>query len=707
LLFLSTRYLCGTTSVGLGRCACVIDRSMPFFILNLSSMRPAEQIQALTEELKQHNYRYYVLAQPSISDHEFDQKLKQLEELEAQHPELRQPDSPTLRVGGQVTKDFPTFRHERPMLSLNNSYSQEEIADWDRQARELAGDAPFHYLVEHKFDGVSLSLHYEEGLLQRAVTRGDGVEGDDITPNARTIPTVPLRLRGEGWPRRIEVRGEVVMPVDAFQALNEQRRAAGQEPLANPRNTTAGTLKMQDSKVVAARPMIFYAYYLWGEGLDAATDSERMDKLADWGFKLSGAHRVFVDIEAVRGYLDEWEEKRKGLSYEIDGIVIKVDEVGLREEIGYTAKAPRWAIAYKYKAEEAVTRLEDVVFQVGRTGKITPVAHLTPVSLAGTTVKRASVHNADEIERLGLHTGDFVRVEKGGEIIPKITGVVEEKRDPQAEPVHFPAHCPACGTGLERHTGDANHYCPNLEGCSPQVKGRIVHFVSRKAMDIDGLGTEIVNQLVDEGLIRNYADLYDLTYEQIVQLERFADQSAQNLLQGIEQSKSVPFERVLFALGIRYVGATVAKRLARSFGHIDALAAADEEGLKAVPDIGQQIAQSVREFFALEANQQQIQRLQAAGLQLEAIVKSEGAGPLRGKSFVISGVFSKFGRDQLKQMIEVRGGELKSSLSSKTSYLLAGENAGPSKLSKAEKLDIPVLSEQEFTNMIAWRGSTT
>ena len=668
---------------------------------------PQQRIQALTDELREHNHRYYVLADPSISDYEYDQKLKELEQLEREHPELRQPDSPTQRVGGVVTKDFLTFRHERPMLSLNNSYSQAEILDWDRQAKALAGDAPFHYLVEHKFDGVSLSAHYEDGLLLRGVTRGDGVQGDDITANVRTIPTVPLRLRGEGWPRRLEVRGEVIMPVDAFQALNQQRVEAGKEPLANPRNTTAGTLKMQDSSVVASRPMIFYAYYLWGEGLDLATDSARMDKLAEWGFKLSGAHRVFSDIEAVCRYLDQWEAQRKSLPYEIDGMVIKVDEVELREEIGYTSKAPRWAIAYKYKAEEAVTRLESVVFQVGRTGKITPVANLTPVSLAGTTVKRASVHNADEIERLGLHQGDFVRVEKGGEIIPKITGVVEEKREPDAQPVRFPQRCPECGTELIRHEGDANHYCPNLEGCGPQVKGRIIHYASRKAMDIEGLGTEIVNQLVEAELVKNYADLYDLDYESVVQLDRFADQSANNLLKGITQSKDIPFERVLFALGIRFVGATVAKKLARHFGQIEALAQASFEELTAVSDIGEQIARSVQEFFSLGTNQQQIERLKAAGVQLEVKEKSRGSNRLTGKSFVISGVFSAVSRDEMKQLIEANGGEVKSSLSSKTSYLLAGENAGPSKLTKAEKLGITVLSEQDFLNLIEWSGSTT
>ncbi len=668
---------------------------------------PQAKIKALSEELKQHNYRYYVLAQPSISDYEFDQKLKELESLEAAHPEFRLPDSPTLRVGGEVTKDFQGFRHERPMLSLNNSYSQEEILDWDRQARELAGGVPFNYLVEHKFDGVSLSVHYQDGLLVRGVTRGDGVQGDDITANVRTIPTVPLRLRGSGWPSKLEVRGEVIMPLDAFQALNTQREQEGKALLMNPRNTTAGTLKMQDSGIVASRTLVFYAYYLWGEGMEVDTDSKRMDLLAEWGFRLSRAHHIYHEIGEVRKYLDKWEAERSNLNYDIDGIVIKVDEVGLREEIGYTSKAPRWAIAYKYKAEEAVTQLESVSYQVGRTGKITPVANLTPVVLAGTTVKRASIHNADEIARLDLHENDYVQVEKGGEIIPKITGVVLEKRKPGAQKIHFITHCPECGTLLVRKEGDANHYCPNEDGCPPQVKGRIIHFASRKAMDIDGLGTEIVNQLVDEGLIKDYSDLYSLDYEQILQLERFADQSARNLLRSIEMSREIPFERVLFALGIRYVGATVAKKLAKFFGSLTNLAEASEEELVAVPDIGTQIAQSVHEFFSVPDHQDLIQKLEAAGLQLQSEEKSGGSNQLSGKSFVISGVFANFGRDEIKQLIEHHGGEIKSSLSSKTSFLIAGESAGPSKLSKAEKHNIPVISEQELMNMIEWRGSTT
>jgi len=670
-------------------------------------MTPQEEILHLTETLKAHNYNYYVLANPTISDQEFDSLLKKLEALETAHPELRQPDSPTLRVGGAITKDFPTFQHIRPMLSLNNSYSQEDILEFDRQVRELAGDAPMSYLVEHKFDGVSLSVHYENGLLTRAVTRGDGVQGDEITANAQTIPTVPLRLKGDNLPAQVEIRGEVVMPLDAFASLNEQREADGLAQLMNPRNTTAGTLKMQDSSVVASRHMVFYAYDLYGDDVPQTRDSDHFDLLKKWGFKHSGAHRVFPDIEAVRGYLDEWEDQKHSLNYDIDGIVIKVNEIPLRGEIGFTAKAPRWAIAYKYKAEEAVTRLESVSFQVGRTGKVTPVANLSPVLLAGTTVKRASIHNADEIERLGLHEHDLVRVEKGGEIIPKITSVIVEERAADARPIHFLTHCPHCGTELIRVEGDANHYCPNVATCPPQVKGRIIHFASRKAMDIDGMGTEVVNQLVDTGLIQNYADLFDLTYEQLVSLDRFADLSARNLLAGIENSKEIPFERVLFALGIRFVGATVAKKLARHFGQIESLAEADIDTLTAVSDIGGQIARSVRDFFDQEANQRLIARLQQAGLQLERAEKSTASDQLNGKSFVISGVFSSMGREELKQLIEANGGEIKSSLSSKTTYLVAGENAGPSKLTKAEKLEITVLSENDLLQIVAWSGSTT
>ncbi|MEL6672416.1 MAG: NAD-dependent DNA ligase LigA [Bacteroidota bacterium] len=663
-------------------------------------MSPKEKIDQLTTELKQHNYNYYVLAQPTVSDYEFDQKLKELEALEQAHPDLQWPDSPTLRVGGEITKNFESFVHIRPMLSLNNSYSQDEIVEFDEQVEKLAGGKPYTYLLDHKFDGVSLSLHYENGLLVRGVTRGDGVQGDDITHNVRTIGTVPLRLKGDNIPAQLEVRGEVVMPKDAFEQLNESREAEGLPRLMNPRNTTAGTLKMQDSSVVASRTMIFFAFSLYAEELEVATAGEQMDWLISAGFRLSGFHHLSPDIHDLRSYLDSWEDKKSSLNYEIDGIVIKVNELQLRQEIGFTAKAPRWAIAYKYKAEEATTVLESVSFQVGRTGKVTPVANLAPVWLAGTTVKRASIHNADEIERLGLHEGDTVKVEKGGEIIPKITGVILEKRLKDAKPIHFITHCPDCGTELIRIEGDANHYCPNTTGCPPQIKGRIIHFASRKALDIDGMGTEIVNQLVDEGLITHYGDLYSLTYEQLIELERFADLSVKNLLEGIEKSKEIPFERVLFGLGIRFVGATVAKKLARFYKHIDQLAQADLDSLVAVPDIGTRIAESVVAFFSDPDQQAIIEQLKRSGLQLEVAEKRAGSDILNGKSFVISGVFENMSRDELKQLIEDLGGTVKSSVSSKTTYLVAGEGAGPSKLGKAEKVGVPIISEQNFMELI-------
>ena len=663
-------------------------------------MTPKETIARLTEELRLHNYQYYVLAQPTISDYEFDQKLKELEQLEEQYPEFRSSDSPTLRVGGEITKDFESFVHLRPMLSLNNSYSQEDIIDFDEQVQKLGGGNPYTYLLDHKFDGVSLSLHYENGVLVRGVTRGDGVSGDDITANARTIRTVPLRLKGNGYPAQLEVRGEVIMPLSAFQKLNEQREADGLAILANPRNTTAGTLKMQDSSVVATRSLVFFGYYLAVDGSDIESDEQAMQLLGEWGFKQSGATKVCQNLEEVLTYLDKWEAERNQLDYEIDGIVIKVNEWPLRSEIGFTSKAPRWAIAYKYKAEEARTKLLSVSYQVGRTGKVTPVANLEPVFLAGTTVKRASIHNADEIDRLGLHEGDTVAVEKGGEIIPKITRVIEKLRPKDALPVTFPTRCPECETELIRIEGDANHYCHNDKACPPQIKGKIIHFASRKALDIEGLGNEIVSQLVDEGLIQTYSDLYSLTYEQLIQLDRFAELSVKNLLRGIEDSKNIPFERVLFALGIRFVGATVAKKLARHFGSIEALVAANMDTLVSVPDIGSRIAESIVRFFDEKENQEIIEKLQQSGLKLEVDEKSVQSDQLSGKSFVISGVFSTQSREEIKALIETLGGEVKSSVSSKTSFLLAGENAGPSKLSKAEKLQVPVISEEDFLKMI-------
>jgi DNA ligase (NAD+) len=658
------------------------------------------RIDQLTAELKQHNYSYYILAEPTISDFEFDQLLKELENLEKKHPELRHPDSPTLRVGGEVTKDFPSFTHIRPMMSLSNSYSKEDIEEFDKQVAKLTGGRKYSYLMEQKFDGASLSLHYENGLLVRAVTRGDGVAGDEITANARTIRSVPLRLKGDNYPEQLEVRGEVIIFKSDFEEMNAKLAEQGEALYKNPRNTAAGTLRNQDSSIVASRRLNFFAFQVLTDRPLVQADSENMALLKEWGFMQSGAMAVLDNLDDLFTYLDEWESKRNELNHEIDGIVIKVNELDLREEMGSTAKAPRWAIAYKYKAAEAITRLESITYQVGRTGKITPVANLEAVLLAGTTVKRASVHNADEIGRLGLHQKDFVRVEKGGEIIPKITSVVIEKREEGASPITFLTHCPECQTALIRPEGEVNHYCPNDTGCPPQIKGRIEHFASRKAMDIDGLGTEIVNQLVDEGLIRNYADLFDLEYERVRGLERFAEQSARNLIEGISKSKEKPFEKVLFALGIRYVGATVAKKLARHLKDIDHIMDADIESLQALPDIGGSIAQSLVSFFEDSENRAMIERLKAAGLQMKVEEKENFANILNGKSFVVSGVFAHYGRTELKELIEGLGGAIKSSLSSKTSYLLAGENAGPSKLSKAEKLGITVLSEDEFRALI-------
>ena len=666
-------------------------------------MDPIEEIRQLSEVIKQHNYNYYVLASPTISDFEFDQLLKKLEALEEQYPESILPDSPTQRVGGTVTKNFPNFRHIRPMLSLGNSYSREDILEFDKQIQKLADGRPYSYLLEHKFDGASLSLHYENGLLVRGVTRGDGQQGDEITANVKTIGSIPLRLRGKGFPNTLEVRGEVIMYQSDFLALNKARELEGLPLLMNPRNTTAGTLKMQDSGQVALRPLQFFAFHLLTDPQIVETDHEQMDLLNQWGFKLGGGHKYCAGLEEVFTYIDLWAEKRTELDYDIDGIVIKIDELDLRNIMGSTAKAPRWAIAYKYKADETFTQVESVDYQVGRTGKITPVANLSPVLLAGTTVKRASIHNADEIERLGLHFQDTVSIEKGGDIIPKITQVAIAKRIKGAKPVVFPKQCPACHTLLIQPEGEVNHFCPNIQGCPPQIKGRIIHFAGRKAMDIEGLGTEIVYTLVDQGLIENYADLYDLSYDQLINLERFADLSVRNLLEGIENSKKQPFSKVLFGLGIRYIGATVAQKLAQAAGSIEKLMELSVEEMQEIPDIGSRIAQSAYDFFAEEENKLLLQRLRKAGLQME-LSENETAGPgsdlLSGKIFVISGIFASQSREDMKALIQHMGGKVSGSLSKKTSYLLTGENAGPSKLTKAEKLAIPILSEEDFLKLI-------
>lgn len=661
------------------------------------------RVAQLVQELNAHNHAYYVLAHPTISDFEFDRLLRELQDLEAAHPELRRPDSPTLRIGGDITKDFPTFVHKRPMLSLQNTYSREEVDDWYKQVVKGLEGRHCTFIVQHKYDGVSMSLHYQNGVLVRGVTRGDGVQGDEITANVRTIPSVPLSFQQNGLPAEFEVRGEVVMHNADFEKLNRLRVENGEAPLMNPRNTTAGTLKNQDSRIVASRPMVLYAYWLASDFALPDTDSAQQAQLAAWGFKANDNVQVCQDIDEVFAFIAHWEKQRYDLPYEIDGIVIKVNEIGLREQLGSTAKFPRWAIAYKYKAEAAETILQDVIYQVGRTGAVTPVANLAPVLLAGTVVKRASLYNSDEMERLDLHIGDTVKVAKGGEIIPKVMEVVLAKRPAGAPKAVFLSHCPDCGAELMKNEGEVNFYCPNSATCPPQVKGRIEHFVARRAMNIDGLGSEIIAQLVDAGLIQDYTDLYSLRYEDVVRLDRFAEKSARNLIDSIAASTAVPYARVLFGLGIRFIGETVAKKLAKYFTSIDALSVATREELLAIHEIGERIADSVIEFFADPSTPGRIERLKAAGLQLASASAAEGGNgskKLAGMSFVVSGTFTHFTRDSIKDSIESHAGQVKGSVSAKTSYLLAGEDAGPSKLDKATELGVKILTEADYIALI-------
>ena len=663
-------------------------------------MTAQEKIEALRQELRQYNYEYYVLDKPQVDDYTFDQKLKELQEMEAKHPEFYDANSPTLRVGGEVTKNFATVKHEHRMYSLDNSYSQEDLEDWEKRIKKLV-DGAVEYVCELKYDGASISLTYEEGVLVRAVTRGDGVQGDDVTNNVKTIRSVPLKLKGD-FPAKFDIRGEIVLPLAGFAAMNAERVEAGDEPYSNPRNTASGSLKLQDSAEVAKRPLECLLYSIVGENLDIASQFESLEKARSWGFKVPEVAKKTASTAETFEFLNYWDEHRHDLPYETDGVVIKVNSFRQQEELGFTAKAPRWAMAYKFKTEQAETVLEKITYQVGRTGAITPVANLVPVQLAGTIVKRASLHNADQIEKLDVREGDHVYVEKGGEIIPKIVGVDFEQRDPDSTATEYISECPECGTTLVRQEGEAQHYCPNDMGCPPQIIGRIQHFISRKAMDIEGLGGETVALLVNEGLIKNYADLYTLKKEQILPLERMAEKSADNLIKGIEASKQIPFERVLFGLGIRYVGETVARKLAKQFKTIDALAEASEETLVAVDEIGARIAQSVVSFFSIEANQDLIKRLKDYGLQLEldASVLENQTEKLQGQTFVISGVFSKVSRTELKKLIEDNGGKASGSISSKTNYLVAGENMGPSKLQKAEKLGVPIISEDDFLAML-------
>lgn len=659
-----------------------------------------QQIETLRDELRQHNYNYYVLDNPTISDFDFDVKLKQLQELEAKHPEFYDASSPTLRVGGEVTKNFETVVHEHRMYSLDNSYSKEDLLDWETRIKKQV-DGDVQYTCELKYDGASISLTYENGQLTKAVTRGDGFQGDNVTTNIKTIKSVPLQLKGD-FPPKFDIRGEIVLPFEGFNKMNEERIEIGEEPYRNPRNTASGSLKLQDSTEVAKRPLECLLYNITGTNLNISTQFESLEKARAWGFKVPQAAKLANSIDEVLEFIAYWDEHRHNLPYETDGVVIKVNSLYQQEELGYTAKAPRWAMAYKFKAEQVSTRLNEITYQVGRTGAITPVANLEPVELAGTTVKRASLHNADQIAKLDIREGDEVYVEKGGEIIPKIIAVDLSKRPADSKPTEYITHCPECHTELVRTEGEAQHYCPNYNGCNPQIIGRIQHFISRKAMDIDGLGGETVALLVNAGLITNYSDLYELTVEQVLPLERMAQKSAENLINGIEASKQIPFERVLYALGIRYVGETVAKKLVKHYKTIDAIKNASEEELVNVDEIGVKIAESVVAFFASEANSSIIERLKHFGVQLEISAEklANQTNKLEGSTFVVSGVFTSVSRNELKKLIEDNGGKVSSSISSKTSYVVAGDNMGPSKKTKAESLNIPILSEEEFLLMI-------
>lgn len=663
-----------------------------------------EKIIRLRDELHQHNHRYYIEDAPIISDFAFDQLLEELQELEIQYPQFQDPNSPTQRVGGDVTKSFDTVAHRYPMYSLSNTYSKEELLQWEERIRKILGsEAVISYTCELKFDGASISLTYKNGELVQALTRGDGIQGDAITTNIKTIKTIPLKLNGD-YPPFFEIRGEIILPWEGFHKMNQERAALGESLYSNPRNTASGSLKLQDSRLVAARPLTCFLYGLAGEQLPIDAQYQALQKAREWGFKVPDSARLVHSIDAVFDFITEWDVKRKDLPYEIDGIVIKVNSLSQQDILGFTAKAPRWAMAYKYKAEQATTVLEGVHYQVGRTGAVTPVAQLKPVLISGTIVKRASLHNADQIEKLALRIGDTVFVEKGGEIIPKITAVKIDERGAQDNAVHFIAHCPECGSSLEREEGEAQHYCKNEAACPPQQIGKIQHFISRKAMDIEGLGGETVSLLFHEGLLSNVADLYRLQKEQILPLERMAEKSVTNLLEGIEKSKEKPFSKVLFGLGIRYVGETVAKRLTKAFGSLDALQSASVTSLTAIEEIGERIAQSLVTYFSEPSNQHLLEALKSHGLQMEEVHEQrQFHSAFKGKRFVVSGVFEGYSREGIKNEIENLGGIIVSSISSKTDYLVAGEGMGPSKEAKAKKLNIPILSESDF---IAFKGNT-
>ena len=658
-------------------------------------------IQTLREELNQHNYNYYVLDKPIISDYEFDVKLKKLQELENKYPEYFDESSPTQRVGGSITKNFKTITHDYRMYSLDNSYSKEELLDWEKRIQKVLGNVPLEYTCELKYDGASISITYENGILKRAVTRGDGFQGDDVTNNIKTIKSIPLKLKGN-FPATFDVRGEIILPFAGFEKMNQELIEIGELPYSNPRNTASGSLKLQDSAEVAKRPLDCLLYFLIGNNLPFKSQFEGLETARNWGFKVPKEGKLAHNLEEVFQYIEYWDTHRHNLPYETDGVVVKVNSFHYQDELGFTAKSPRWAIAYKFKSEQVSTKLNSISFQVGRTGSITPVANLEPVQLAGTIVKRASLHNADQIEKLDIRVGDTVFVEKGGEIIPKIIAVDLSKRPANSQPTKYITHCPECNTELVRSEGEANHYCPNFYGCPPQIIGRIQHFISRKAMDIEGLGGETVALLFNNGLVHNYADLYELTVEQILPLERMAQKSAENLVNGVANSKNIPFESVLFALGIRFVGETVAKKLAKHYRSIDALCQATLMDLILVDEIGERIAQSVLDFFDNEENRAIIERLKKHGIQFEIIEKinPNATNKLSGKTFVVSGVFEKFSRDDLKKAIEDNGGKVGSSISAKTDYVVAGDNMGPAKLDKANKLNIAIISEDDFIKLI-------
>lgn len=673
---------------------------------------PSEEIRHLVEQIRNdlntHNYRYYVLNDPTVSDFEYDQLLNRLIELEKQYPDLADPLSPSVRVGDDRNQNFMQQNHRTPMFSLGNTYSREDIIEFDMRIRKTVGQA-VEYFCELKYDGTAISLTYERGQLLRGITRGDGMRGDDVTSNILTIKSIPLRLQGAGWPSVFEIRGEVMLTRSVFEQLNQERVEIGDPPFANPRNAAAGTLKLQNSSLVAKRRLDCFLYALAGQELPTKKHSDNLAIAREWGFKIPDYSRVCQNLDEVFEFIRYWESERKKLPFDTDGVVIKVNSLQQQEILGNTAKSPRWAIAYKYPPDRAETRLISIDYQVGRTGAVTPVANLEPVSLAGTTVKRASVHNEDQIRILDLHLGDTVFIEKGGEIIPKITGVNLKKRLPLALPVQFPEVCPECGTPLKKDPGEARHYCPNEEECPPQIKGKLEHFISRRAMNIEGLGEETISLLYREGLVSNPADLYDLKTHQLASLERLAEKSAQNIIESIDASRQVPFERVLFALGIRHVGETVARKIASYFDTMDQLIQANIEELLQVDEVGEKIAGSLLEFFAREKNLTIIDRLRNAGLQMKSTrkVMNGPAGALSGKIIVISGVFKKYSRDQIKELIERHGGKNSGSLSSKTTWLLAGENAGPEKIRKAKELNIKLLSEEEFGQLIDKPGELT